>query len=504
MATIPMFEQTTHELWSEARQIDLNLVRTGPTTLTISWTLPPTQNVYNGEIILLSEKPLDTSCFPSDGVKYLPSTDFSVPADSISHAHVVVALYGAFNDDLTQVSVNVTGVQPDTIYYASINACSNVLQYYPVGVQSYPIESSRIERKSDNFTGYLPNASTPPLAPTLGQVYYDHSANVVQMWNGASWIQANSSVVLTGTTYPTTPTVGQFFYQSAANTLDIWNGVAWVKANTVESGTPMYDQVGVGTDGSYDERIRLINVLKHQMGWPSVCVELNEEHFNIAIDNALDEFRRRADNAYQHRHAIFPLINGQSLYYLNDPVVGTDRIVDIVKIHRVSTIGLNVMGGDNGIYSQIFYNQFFYGAMIDILSIHLAHSMAEEFGRIFAGDLMFDWVESTRELHVLRKIYKDEKVVIECVMERTEQELLVDRWAKQWLQSWAHAELKEILGMIRSKFASGLPGAGGGLSLNGDTLISEARADFEECLRQISDFEAGNGPGFGNSAFLIG
>ncbi len=89
-------------------------------------------------------------------------------------------------------------------------------------------------------------------------------------------------------------------------------------------------------------------------------------------------------------------------------------------------------------------------------------------------------------------------------MERTEQDLLKDRWSKQWLQAWAHAELKEILGMIRSKYPS-LPGANGGLSLNGDMLISEARQDFEECLRQIKDFEVGNGGiGWDNTAMLIG
>ena len=142
--------------------------------------------------------------------------------------------------------------------------------------------------------------------------------------------------------------------------------------------------------------------------------------------------------------------------------------------------------------------------MVDLLSIHLISALSEDFERIFAGNLVFNFNENTRQLEIFRKLYRDEKVVMECVMERTEQELLTDRWAKQWLQSWAHAELKEILGQIRSKYPS-LPGANGGLSLNGDTLLNEARQDFEECLRQIRDFEVGNGGvEWGNTAFLIG
>jgi hypothetical protein len=500
-----MTELTTHELWVEARQMSVTVVRTAPTTLRVDWTLPTGTKVWNGQVVLLSETQFDASYFPTDGVRYTASTDFAAPADQIHQAHVISALYGAFNDDLTIISAVITNVDPDKLYYASVHACSNVLQYYPVGVQSYPIESSRIERKSAAYTGDLPHADLPPTSPTVGQVYYNPASNTVLMWNGAAWIQASATTVETGTAYPVTPAAGQFFYNLNTKNLDIWNGTAWVKANTNAEGTPAYDKVGIGTDGSYDERVRLINVLKGQLGWPAVCVELSEESFNIAIDNALDEFRRRADNAYERRHLLFTLKNDQSIYYMNDPIVGTDRIVDLIKIHRVSTIGLNVMGGDNGIYAQIFYNQFFHGAMIDLLSIHLANSMAKEFERIFAGNLTYDWHESSRQLHILRKIYKDEKVVIECVMERTEQELLVDRWAKQWLQAWAHAELKEMLGMIRSKYASGLPGAGGGLSLNGDSLLAEARQDFEECLRQMNDYEAGNGGlEFGNCAFLIG
>ena len=117
---------------------------------------------------------------------------------------------------------------------------------------------------------------------------------------------------------------------------------------------------------------------------------------------------------------------------------------------------------------------------------------------------MFSWNEITRQLNIHRKLYRDEKVVIECVMERTEQDLLTDRWAKQWIQGWAHAELKEMLGMIRSKYST-LPGPNGGLTLNGDLLIAEARTDFEELLRQINDYEVGNGGvNFGNCAFLVG
>ena len=503
MSTIT--ETSVFDLIIEARLVTLTLTRTSLSTATVSWTTPADTKVYAGAVVLLSETPMDPSNFPTDGVKYVPSSDLTAPASLIGNAQVISAFYSQFGSDLSEVSVNVTGLVSDKQYYASIHICSNVLQYHTVGAHSYPLDNSFGAEANLDTTGSIQRNATPPTNPTLGTVYYNLVDGKVYMWNGSTWIIAVSDTVPTGGTFPSENLQsGQFFYNTQTKVLYVWTGQGWNKANGQEEGVQMVDKIGVGTDGSYDERANLIRVLKVQLGWPSVCVELTEEAFNVAIGNALDEFRRRADNAYNRSYVLFTIKQDQSTYYLNDPRNGTDKIVNIIKIHRVNTLGANSLGGDNGVYSQMFFNQYFSGNMVDILSLHLIASLSEDFERIFAGNLMFNWSETSRQLELYRKLYRDEKIVMECVMERTEQDLLTDRWAKQWLQSWAHAELKEILGMIRSKYPS-LPGANGGLSLNGDMLIQEARQDFEECLRQIKDFEVGNGGAeWDNTALLIG
>ena len=61
-----------------------------------------------------------------------------------------------------------------------------------------------------------------------------------------------------------------------------------------------------------------------------------------------------------------------------------------------------------------------------------------------------------------------------------------------------------MLGEIRSKYGS-LPGPSGGITLNGDSLLARATEQQTELLRQIADYEAGNGGvNFGNTSFLIG
>jgi hypothetical protein len=615
---------TTHELWIDGRKMSVDVQQNASNTsqLIVTWTLPPTPyNAFDGFLVLLSTSPFGGEHTPEDGKKYIPSSNWAAPADVIGDAQVIAAAYGYFGDNITTTTVTVSNTDPTKLYYASIHAASNVLQYYPIGIQSYPLESSRYEKSSDSYAGSIPTASLPPQNPVNGEVYFDTNSGKVLMWKadqqawidtsdstvnvgerpsivpkqmfynqvdqalrffiGGMWIDCNAintrvkygttwvplGTTTTQPTYPETPnpgdviqirgivplannyppimmkvfTLGQwlslspdllqietspgvwanplfgdmlfgsedpkipkagdFFYRTVGKDLLVWNGEDWTKADTEAEGTPTSDKIGIGNDGSYDERLRLIKVLKGQMGWPSVCIELNEEQFNIAIDNALETFRQRADNAYAHRYVMFTLQPNQQTYYLNDPRTKTDRIVNILKIGRVNTLGAAQL--NDPVYGQLFLPQVFSPGTIDLVSIHLMHQLSETFEKIFAGNLIYTWDEASRNLVIHRHIPRHERVVMECVMERTEQELLLDRWCKQWLQGWALAELKETLGLIRSKYSS-VAGPNGGVTLNGDMLLSEARLDFEDLQRQLLDHEVGNGgQGFANTSFFI-
>lgn len=616
---------TTHELWVEGRDMVISLRKTDPTTAVISWALPATSVAYDGAIVLLSEEKFSSINFPEDGTRYSASSNWAAPADNIDHAKVVAAFYGYFGDNTAQTSVTVTNLDPNKIYYASIHAASNVLQYYTIGVQSYPLESSRFEKSTESFAGSIPTASVPPTNPSNGQAYFDPTTNFVLVWNstqsawvqasreqtpsgvlppvsplqliynyidsklkffnngqwvectplntrvkmGGSWVPANvlgnfsvppetatpgdiiytakstvqaqpakqylnvfslggwfavsndliqvqtapavwQNIVVTSLDPvvqhdPVVPKIGDFFYQITDKRLLVWDGSNWVQADADQEGTPTSDKIGIGTDGSYDERLRLMKILKQQLGYPQRCVELTEEQFNIAIDNALDEFRRRADNAYKNAFLPFTLVRGQSIYYLNDPRAKTDKIVNVIKINRINNLGLSSIATESSMYAQAFYNQIYNGGNVDLVSVHLMGQLSESFEKIFAGNLMFTWDEASRQLMVMRKLINaEERVVLEVAVERTEQELLLDRWAKQWLQGWAESELLEMLGLVRSKYGS-LPGPNGGITLNGDQLLNLANEKQADLLRQLTDYEAGNGIGnFGNTMFLIG
>jgi hypothetical protein len=161
---------------------------------------------------------------------------------------------------------------------------------------------------------------------TMGQ-WLNFSNNLVQFEiSPGVWEDVIMSDPVASDTDPAVPQLGDFFYSTTSRDLFTWSGSAWNKADTDNTGTPTYDKFGNGDDGSRDEYADLIRILKTQMGWPSICIELAEEAFYVAIEDAVQTFRQRADNAYIHRFVAFTLNRGQQLYYLNDPRNKSDRV----------------------------------------------------------------------------------------------------------------------------------------------------------------------------------
>jgi len=452
---------------------------------------------------------------PITGAAYVPGGNgFSInvlsltpPPDMIGNAQVV----GAFYNDKVTTTLYITNLVPDVAYYFSAHACTNVYTYYTFGVQSYP---QTLVSAPGTYAADLPKSYGPPANPVAGQVYFDEVQKLVFVWDQISgtWEPTSPSNVLTNNFDPILgqtglpvgyPVLGDFFYNTTQRLLKCWDGAKWDVVN-LSPGVPMYEKEDVGTDLTYQARQQMIESIKMQLGYPVVCVELVENHYNIAINNALMELRHRVDSAYNKQYFFLQIHQFQDIYYLNDPASGTDKIVDVLKIHRLNMLGLVNFAPDN-IYAQQFLNQFYApGVSYDLVSIHLISAMSETFELLFAGSVAFNWREARREMQIYRKFGTPEKVLIECSCEKPEQELLQDRWVKQWIAQWARAACMMMLAQIRGKYAT-LPGPGGGLSMNASELMAEGQRLQEDCLRQIQDFEVGqNGPDSFYLPFMMG
>ena len=120
-------------------------------------------------------------------------------------------------------------------------------------------------------------------------------------------------------------------------------------------------------------------------------------------------------------------------------------------------------------------------------------------GRMFGSFIEFKWNTTTKKLTLLQRPRAEEDLLLYAYNYRPDTQLLSDYLAKQWIKDYTLASCKYMLGEARSKFAT-IAGPGGGSTLNGDALKSEAQAEMEKLEQEVSTAVAG-GQGYG---FLIG
>ena len=119
---------------------------------------------------------------------------------------------------------------------------------------------------------------------------------------------------------------------------------------------------------------------------------------------------------------------------------------------------------------------------------------------MFGSEYNFLWNRNTKKLKLLRNVRHDEEIMIGVYNFIPENVLLKDVYASPWLASYSLALCKHYLGEARSKFTSGLPGAGGAIQLNGAELKQESQQMQEQLKQELHNMEEGNSP----LGFIIG
>ena len=164
-----------------------------------------------------------------------------------------------------------------------------------------------------------------------------------------------------------------------------------------------------------------------------------------------------------------------------------NKIVDILGVYRATSSFLSSAHGA-GVYGQIVMQHLYNMGTFDLLSYHIMSEYTKLMEMLFAARITFTWNEQKRELFIHHRFPMSERMVcIEATTERTEQDLLTDRYARAWLRRYSCATARLILAETRGKFSS-LPGAGGAISLNASDLRTAAQAEIEACLQEIDDF----------------
>lgn len=345
---------------------------------------------------------------------------------------------------------------------------------------------------------------TEKIYPLVGYKWFNLNNDTLYMWNGGTWV-STFGIMFAALLHPLDNSVTRSilgFYtrdkgckygikllpEAGDLITSLVHPIIYllpvVGANGVESG-PLYKQIGVGDDGSPDERRDIHAYIRSSLGGSSAVVELTKDDIDNCINNAVLELRKYSSYSSKRGMFFLDLQPKQQTYILTDSCVGFNKIIDIRSIHRMRG-GLFKGGFGNDLHMYAALQQLYTLGTFDILTYHLTASYMEDLEMIFASKILFQWYEYNRELKIYQAPYGVERVLIDCTIEVPEQELMLSRQTALWLKRWALAEAKTVLSFVRGKYTN-LPGPNGSTVLNSGELYASAVEEKEKLKAELED-----------------
>jgi len=231
----------------------------------------------------------------------------------------------------------------------------------------------------------------------------------------------------------------------------------------------------------------LIKEMELRLGGGMVDVELDPEHYELAIKKALQKYRQRAENAVEESFIHLNLIEDVSEYTL------PDEIIEVKDIYRRTTGVSSGTGNDIEPFQAAFMNTYLLGSQKQggLASFDFLQQNRETMGRLFGAELMFTWRPQDHKLLIHRKVKANDSAFLHVYNYRPDDNLLSDTYAGPWLRDYAFAHVKLMLAEARGKFAQ-IAGPQGGTSLNGDQLRADAQTELEKLDIELTLYNDGS------------
>ena len=246
----------------------------------------------------------------------------------------------------------------------------------------------------------------------------------------------------------------------------------------------------------YDLRNGIIEYIRLRLGGDMIDVELDEAHYLLAIKQALARYRSRSEHAEEESYAFLDLVKDQQEYIL------PKEITNVQAIFRRG-VGVLTNGGNQfEPFSSGYLNTYMLaaGRVGGLSNYELFVDYQKLTMTMFGGHITFTFDRATHKLTVVRKIPLEvENVLLWVYNYKPDQALLNDHRASIWIQEYAYAMAKHMLGEARERFAN-IVGPSGGTSLNGSALKTEAKAEMDALMAELGQYVDGGTP----LSFVIG
>jgi len=236
-------------------------------------------------------------------------------------------------------------------------------------------------------------------------------------------------------------------------------------------------------------RSKAAKYIELSLGGGLVDVELDKEHYDMAIDKAIAKYRQRSSRAVEESFMLLNLSPGNSAYTL------PDEVIDVKVVYRSSAGGIGTTSTSFEPFEAAYLNMYMLNAARGqgLATFELYMGQRELLGRMFGAHVTFTWSTTSKQINLHRNIKGDEQVLLHTYNYRPDESLLQDTSSAPWLKDYATAAAKMILGQARSKFAQ-LAGPQGGVTLNGNDLITQAQAEMEKLEEDLKTYAEGGTP----------
>ena len=246
-------------------------------------------------------------------------------------------------------------------------------------------------------------------------------------------------------------------------------------------------------------RASIIDYIRMRLGDGIVDVELDKEHYEMGINQALIKYRQKAQNSVEESYAFLSLQPETQEYILPK---------EIMNVRAIFRRGIGSTTGTTASQFEPFSSGYLNTYMLvagrvgGLTNYELFVDYQKLAMTMFGGYLNYTFNPVTKKLTLVRKIpfqgqnpdpNELESVLLWIFNTKPDQMIFNDTYAFPWIQEWAYSFCKRIVGEAREKFST-IAGPQGGTSLNGTALKAEAQAEMEKLEDDLKNYVDGSQP----------